>query len=92
MFNVQRVASRVRDGGHDVPEPDIRRRFERSMSNLPLAAELVDLLSVYDNSDRMMKRVLLIKNHRIKRYASSNGKSWWEVTLKPNLNTLETRE
>ena len=91
-FNVQRVASRVRDGGHDVPEADIRRRFERSMVNLSLAAELVDLLSVYDNSDRMMKRVLLIKNHRIRRYASSNGKTWWELALEPYLKTLESRE
>ena len=74
-LNVQRVASRVGDGGHDVPEVDIRRRFERSMANLPIAADLVDLLSVYDNSDRNIKRVLLIKNHRIRRYASSNGKS-----------------
>jgi predicted ABC-type ATPase len=91
-LNVQRVASRVSDGGHDVPEEDIRRRFERSMANLPLAAEFVDLLSVYDNSDLTIRRVLLIKNHRIRRYASSNGKSWWEIALEPYLKTLEMRE
>ncbi len=30
---VARVAQRVRAGGHDVPEPDIRRRFRRSIRN-----------------------------------------------------------
>jgi len=30
---VERVKQRVKIGGHDVPEPDIRRRFTRSISN-----------------------------------------------------------
>ena len=30
---VARVAERVRKGGHDVPETDIRRRFARSVTN-----------------------------------------------------------
>jgi predicted ABC-type ATPase len=30
---VERVAERVRKGGHSVPEPDIRRRFPRSLTN-----------------------------------------------------------
>lgn len=30
---VDRVKQRVKLGGHDVPEPDIRRRFPRSVSN-----------------------------------------------------------
>ncbi|MEM1354298.1 MAG: zeta toxin family protein [Planctomycetota bacterium] len=31
-FAVQRVAQRVRQGGHDIPEHDIRRRYERGLS------------------------------------------------------------
>jgi predicted ABC-type ATPase len=30
---VERVANRVRLGGHDVPEADVRRRFHRSLAN-----------------------------------------------------------
>jgi predicted ABC-type ATPase len=30
---IARVAERVRKGGHDVPEADIRRRFVRSVAN-----------------------------------------------------------
>ena len=36
---VQRVASRVRDGGHDIPEPVIRRRFERSLHNFSICTD-----------------------------------------------------
>jgi predicted ABC-type ATPase len=31
---IARVRQRVRMGGHDVPAPDIRRRFKRSLANL----------------------------------------------------------
>jgi predicted ABC-type ATPase len=88
-LNVQRVASRVRDGGHGVLETDIRRRFERSMTNLAQAAELVDLLSVHDNSGRFMKRVALIKQHRVLRLVWQNGSSWWEPALLPYLRQHE---
>jgi predicted ABC-type ATPase len=33
-FAVQRVAERVIQGGHNIPEPDIRRRYERGLKNL----------------------------------------------------------
>lgn len=90
--NIQRVRQRVQNGGHDVPLEDIKRRFERSMTNLPIAAELADTFALYDNSGLEMRRMLYIKNHRIRRYASTNGKTWWEVALEPYLKSLETRE
>ncbi len=31
---IDRVANRVLQGGHDIPEPDIRRRYQRGMFNL----------------------------------------------------------
>jgi predicted ABC-type ATPase len=48
---IARVRERVRAGGHDVPEPVIRRRFRRGLANLlgdyiPLADEWM----VFDNS------------------------------------------
>lgn len=33
-FAVQRVAERVIQGGHDIPELDIRRRYDRGLKNL----------------------------------------------------------
>lgn len=32
-LSLERIATRVRSGGHDVPEADARRRFARSQSN-----------------------------------------------------------
>jgi predicted ABC-type ATPase len=48
--NIQRVRSRVKLGGHDVPVDDILRRYDRSLTNLAKAAKIVDLLTIYDNS------------------------------------------
>jgi predicted ABC-type ATPase len=50
ITNVQRVRSRVKVGGHDVPREDILRRYERSLVNLSKAAKIVDELILYDNS------------------------------------------
>ena len=45
-----RIRNRVARGGHDVPENDARRRFLRSHSNLPTAAQFADEVALYDNS------------------------------------------
>lgn len=48
---VQRVEARVRDGGHNVPEPTIRRRFRAGLKNFfNLYLPLVDTWRMYDNS------------------------------------------
>lgn len=60
-INIGRVATRVLAGGHNVPDEDIRRRYERSLNNLPLAIELADNVSIYDNSTSAgYQRVLTI--------------------------------
>lgn len=48
---IQRVAFRVMNGGHDVPEKTIRRRFRAGLRNLfRIYAPVVDTWRVYDNS------------------------------------------
>jgi predicted ABC-type ATPase len=48
---LSRVAARVRQGGHDVPRPDIIRRFLRSWENFNrIYRSLADSWAVYDNS------------------------------------------
>jgi len=49
-INVARVARRVSLGGHNVPEEDIRRRYKRSLRNLPIAASRADASILFDNS------------------------------------------
>ena len=48
---LERVADRVRRGGHNVPEEIVRRRFNRGLPNLfNLYRPLLDLWAIFDNS------------------------------------------
>jgi predicted ABC-type ATPase len=50
---LRRIASRVRQGGHNVPKVDVLRRFTRSWSNFQNTYRpLADAWAVYDNSIR----------------------------------------
>lgn len=49
-INLARIAERVRRGGHDVPEIDVRRRYLRSLANLPIAVRRADRVLLFDNS------------------------------------------
>ena len=49
--HLRRVECRARAGGHDVPEADVRRRFSRSIENLPRAMALADETWFYVNDD-----------------------------------------
>ncbi len=47
---IARVAQRVSNGGHDIPEADIRRRFKRGIYNLlNLYMPICDSVLVYNN-------------------------------------------
>lgn len=62
---MQRVRSRVRQGGHDIPEPTIRRRYAAGLKNLVgLFLPLVDKAVIYDNTaaDRSGLRKIVEKN------------------------------
>jgi predicted ABC-type ATPase len=48
--NLARIAARVLAGGHNVPETDVRRRYQRSLKNAPIAIARADRVIVFDNS------------------------------------------
>jgi predicted ABC-type ATPase len=50
-LHIARVRSRVRSGGHDIPEKKIRERYVRSRWNLLQLMPRLTELAVYDNSD-----------------------------------------
>lgn len=50
-LHIERVAARVRRGGHPIPEETIRQRYERSRLNLIQLLPCLTALRVYDNSD-----------------------------------------
>ncbi|MBR6229801.1 MAG: zeta toxin family protein [Eubacterium sp.] len=49
---IERVAQRVRDGGHGIPEEDIRRRYNESLINLKKIIPFCDRARIYDNTQR----------------------------------------
>lgn len=53
-FAIERVKLRVSQGGHNIPEQDIRRRFERSWYNFNnFYKQLVDSWIVFDTSENI---------------------------------------
>ncbi len=55
---LKRIANRVAQGGHYVPESDVRRRFERGWRNFGSEyKELADSWAVYDNTGSTTKLI-----------------------------------
>lgn len=63
--NIQRVARRVEEGGHEVPEDKIRTRYNRCMQLLPQVIEKSDFFVLFDNT---LKYELVILKHKGKHY------------------------
>ena len=49
-LHIERVQARVSQGGHDIPDHDIHRRYEHSRLNLIVLLPHLTTLHVYDNS------------------------------------------
>ncbi len=70
-INVQRVADRVRKGGHDVPEDKIRSRYEKSINNIRELYKIVDDLLIYDNSGEFPVLICSVHNRLLRYYEQS---------------------
>lgn len=64
-INVERVRSRVKAGGHDVPEEKIIARYEGSLRNLSRLVRLADHTRVIDNSDDEPHLICEVLNQQI---------------------------
>jgi predicted ABC-type ATPase len=78
-INLGRIRDRVLAGGHDVPETDVRRRYQRSFANLPIAVERADHTILFDNSTE--------EGYRLVAILSPTGNQWlpprpaWAATI-----------
>lgn len=57
MINVQRVKSRVKSGGHYVPEEKIIARYDRALDLVKDVVEISDICHIYDNSEEKPFRI-----------------------------------
>ena len=77
---IERVATRVSEGGHNIPEDVIRRRYSKSINNLfKLFIPICDTWYVYDNSTNPRKTV-----------ASGSGSSFTNINDEKTYNLLRT--
>ena len=65
VINVERVADRVADGGHDVPADKIVSRYYKSCKRVPELVALCDVLHIYDNTDETPQRIFKKKRKEI---------------------------
>jgi predicted ABC-type ATPase len=55
---IKRVQDRIKQGGHSVAEPDIRRRFSRGIENFfGIYGNVVDTWTLFDNSETKPKTI-----------------------------------
>jgi predicted ABC-type ATPase len=79
-INVQRVAERVRRGGHNIPEETIRRRYERSLSNFfNLYMPIVDGWRFCENLEVVGVREIAAGNHDVRVYDDA---TWNELNAR----------
>lgn len=63
---LSRIKERVSKGGHDVPEPVVRRRFDRSIRNFFLEyRRLVDSWYLFDNTGTNPASIAFKKGSRL---------------------------
>ena len=70
-INIERVGTRVSQGGHDVDKNKIVERYKRSSQLLPSAIEIADKAFVFDNT---IKHTLSIAKVNGKTYSLSTKK------------------
>lgn len=79
-LQIERVRLRVAQGGHDIPDVDIRRRYFRSLARAPEALRMADEAVVFDNAGPRPVRVALLQEGQSVWMASSVP-AWVELLL-----------
>lgn len=74
-LNIERVAARVQNGGHDIPTEDIIRRHTTSIQNLLAHIKLIDHLLVIDNSE-VSGEIVLTAEYGIVTYLVEYSPIW----------------
>ncbi|MDO9155096.1 MAG: zeta toxin family protein [Paludibacter sp.] len=89
-INASRIASRVMEGGHDVPISKIISRYSKSIANCAKLSKVVDRLYVYDNSEDYTDPKLLFRATEGKVEKIYKIINPWSLNIYQTLN--ETKE
>ena len=87
----KRIAQRVANGGHGIPDKDVERRYVESLGRLPEVIQLVDIAILYDNSCRF-DRFAVFEYGKLKTVENQQP-FWWinmcELPLTEQVHTIE---
>ena len=67
--SLNRIANRVKKGGHDIPKNDVIRRFDNRINSLKKIVPLCDEVIFYDNENVFVKVAEIINN----KFSYTNG-------------------
>lgn len=70
----ERIAGRVKKGGHDIPSETVEKRYYESIENLKIILPKVDLAEIYDNSK--FYTLAITKNEEIIRLQTRELPEW----------------
>jgi predicted ABC-type ATPase len=80
-LQIERVRLRVANGGHDIPDADIRRRYFRSLARAPEALRLADEAVVFDNAGTRPLRAAVLQEGRLV-WMANTAPAWVDVLLR----------
>lgn len=75
----QRIAYRVKHGGHGIPDEDVERRYTESIRNLFTIIPFCDLVDLYDNT-HCFRRFAIIRKGMLVRL-SKNIPRWFDKNM-----------
>ncbi len=91
-INIERVAQRVLEGGHDVPKEKIISRYNRCLNLLPEVLSVCDTGLIYDTSNNNETNLIIrkTKSNKLIVYHNKNDE-FVEKLIQPilNLNNYE---
>lgn len=83
--SLNRVAMRVSQGGHDVPDDKLEGRYPRSLRNLSRAIRVLPKVRIYDNSDlRQPYRHISTFRAGVQVFEVSNPPDWFTGIIGPD--------
>jgi predicted ABC-type ATPase len=87
-INASRIASRVMEGGHDVPISKIISRYSKSIANCAKLSSIVDRLYVYDNSENFEDPKLLFRATNGKMEKTYKKINTWSLNIYQTLDEI----
>lgn len=82
---LERIKSRVANGGHDIPAEKVRRRYEESRNSLEKVIPFCNSVSIFDNSESF-RRLAAIKEGKLIQKADKVP-FWFSSKLKNLIST-----